>query len=316
MLVWGKCICFGRYWLCKVWVTRESTVLAYKYAGVIAKRAINTAREIPERGDMSRPRAGAYIACEEDTKSGEMEIALCMLGSLGAAEDADTAAVGVIGEVVGGGRVGEELSRDRDIRGFKFCTRLRHKHMTHHTPLRRTSLKVYPVAVSLPDMSGSLSTNVCLPLVGKFGRRAPSSESQSSMSLICPPILNRGSIEPTSKRRHSPIYILNNDALLNIFYLYCLHVQDEYEGEDGIRKLSWKRQRWWYKLAQVSRRWRYLILASRSALDLHLLCTYGVPVAVMLGLSPPLPFTIFYDGDRTMTAEDEHAGRTSRTFSL
>jgi hypothetical protein len=69
--------------------------------------------------------------------------------------------------------------------------------------------------------------------------------------------------------------------------------------------IHWKRQRWWYKLTQVSRRWRYLILESRSALDLHLVCTYGVPVADMLAHSPPLPLTIIYGKQLTMTAEDE-----------
>jgi hypothetical protein len=60
-------------------------------------------------------------------------------------------------------------------------------------------------------------------------------------------------IEPTSKRRHSPIYNLNDDVLLNIFHFYQLHIQDEYEGKNGILMPDWGRQRWWYKLAQVSR---------------------------------------------------------------
>jgi hypothetical protein len=122
------------------------------------------------------------------------------------------------------------------------------------------------------------------------------------MSLFRSPTLRP--IELTSKRRHSPIHILNNDALLHIFYLYSLHVQDEYQNEHGLRRFSWERQRWWYNLAQVSRRWRYLILASRSVLDLHLVCTYGVPVTAMLAHSLPLPLTIFYHSDRAMTAED------------
>jgi hypothetical protein len=165
-------------------------------------------------------------------------------------------------------------------------------------------LQPHPVTAPLPDMPGCLSTTICFPVVGRFGRRALRRESQSSMSLLHSP--TRRPIEPTtsSKRRHSPIYILNDDALLHIFYIYHLHLQDVYENEDGIIVLAWKRQRWWYKLAQVSRRWRYLILESRSTLDLHLFCTNGVPVADMLAHSPPLPLTIFYPFCFMMTAED------------
>jgi hypothetical protein len=98
---------------------------------------------------------------------------------------------------------------------------------------------------------------------------------------------------------------LNDHALLNVFYIYRLHVHDEYEDGEGVRVADWESQRWWYKLAQVSRRWRYLILTSRSVLDLHLLCTYGVPVADMLAHSPPLPLIIYYYYNRRITPEDE-----------
>jgi hypothetical protein len=98
-------------------------------------------------------------------------------------------------------------------------------------------------------------------------------------------------------------------VLLHIFYIYRLHVQDEYEDENGLRVVHWERQRWWYKLAHVSRQWRYLILASGSVLDLHLLCTYGVPVADMLSHSPSLPLTVYYmASDRTMTAAEDEEG--------
>jgi hypothetical protein len=56
----------------------------------------------------------------------------------------------------------------------------------------------------------------------------------------------------------------------------------------------------------VSRRWRRVILAAPSLLDLHIVCTRGVPVADMLAHSPPLPLIIFYRvGDDPMTTEDE-----------
>jgi hypothetical protein len=113
-------------------------------------------------------------------------------------------------------------------------------------------------------------------------------------------------IELTSNRQHSPIYTLNDDVLLNIFYLYRLHIMDEEHNKDGFLIRNWHHQRWWYKLAQVSRQWRDLILASPSRLDLHLVCTYGVPVADMLAHSPSLPLTVFYhDNGRLMSAEDE-----------
>jgi hypothetical protein len=154
-------------------------------------------------------------------------------------------------------------------------------------------------------MPSCLSITVCLPVVRRFGRRAPrhESESQSSISLFHSP--TRESIELTGNRLHSPICILNNDTLLHVFHLYQLHVQEEYSNTDGRHMIRWGRQRWWYKLVHVSRRWRYLILGSRSVLDLHLVCTYGVPVADMLAHSPPLPLTIFYYDNRKMTAEYE-----------
>ena len=68
-------------------------------------------------------------------------------------------------------------------------------------------------------------------------------------------------------------------------YLYRLGIRDEDDSEN-IR-FRWDRQRWRYKLAQVSRKWRNVILASPIRLDIHLLCTYGVPVTDMLAHSPP-----------------------------
>jgi hypothetical protein len=110
----------------------------------------------------------------------------------------------------------------------------------------------------------------------------------------------------TNKRRYSHISILNDDALLNIFYLYRLDFQDEYEDDNGVWRPVWERQRWWYKLAHVSRHWRFLILASSSLLRLHLFCAHGTPVADMLACSPPLPLAIYYfRRNRKMSAEDE-----------
>ena len=107
------------------------------------------------------------------------------------------------------------------------------------------------------------------------------------------------------------IHTLNDDSLLNIFHLYRPPFFDGDET-DGVRLVggrSWDREWWWYKLAQVCRRWRNLILGSPSGLDLCLVCTHGTPVADMLAHSPPLPLIIDYeydeDNDRDITAEDE-----------
>ena len=107
--------------------------------------------------------------------------------------------------------------------------------------------------------------------------------------------------------RRSPIQTLDDYLLLNAFYLYRLDDPDEYET-NGMLNSNWGGQRWWYKLAQVCRRWRHLILASPLRLDLHLLCTHGVPIADMLAHSPPLPLTIYYDEDVHETTEEDEEG--------
>jgi hypothetical protein len=97
-------------------------------------------------------------------------------------------------------------------------------------------------------------------------------------------------------------------VLLNIFHLYGPAEQGEYVDVDGFLNIRWDRQCWWYKLTHVCRQWRHFILESPSRLDLHLVCTKGVPVADMLAHSPPLPLTIYYrtvGQNREITAEDE-----------
>jgi hypothetical protein len=102
------------------------------------------------------------------------------------------------------------------------------------------------------------------------------------------------------------IHILDNDSLLNIFYLYRPAIFDG--DEDDITRFNggrkWARERWWYKLAQVCQRWRNIILGSASYLRLSLVCTYGTPVADMLAHSPPLQLVIDYD-EKDITAKGE-----------
>jgi hypothetical protein len=109
--------------------------------------------------------------------------------------------------------------------------------------------------------------------------------------------------------------VLNDDVLLIIFNIYRLNIRDE-EGDENARSVRrWDRQRWWYRLAHVSRAWRSLILASPVHLNIHLLCTYGVPVADMLAHSPPLPLIVFYEDNRGMTTEDEEGVLLALSYS-
>ena len=85
---------------------------------------------------------------------------------------------------------------------------------------------------------------------------------------------------------------------------------------------NWNRERWWYRLIQVCRRWRYLVLESAHYLQVSLVCARGTPVADMLKHSPPLPLIIDHIDDEyhDLTAEDEeginlalqHRGRVRR----
>ncbi|KAH9965649.1 hypothetical protein BJV74DRAFT_799593 [Russula compacta] len=125
--------------------------------------------------------------------------------------------------------------------------------------------------------------------------------------------IGRGASSSESQHWHwrSPssfIHILDDDSLLNIFYLYRPVLLNEDEDGDVLilQGGRWDRERWWYRLTHVCRRWRYLVLASASYLGLCLICTYDTPVADMLAHSPPLPLTIDYiDKDRNITAQDE-----------
>jgi len=102
--------------------------------------------------------------------------------------------------------------------------------------------------------------------------------------------------------------ILSDDSLIKIFS-YC---RPDPLGDDDIddssvsRRTEPDRERWWYKLAQVCRKWRFLTFASASHLGICLFCTHGTPVAEMLAHSRSLPLAIDYvDQDREITREDE-----------
>ncbi|KAH9035794.1 hypothetical protein EDB85DRAFT_1889192 [Lactarius pseudohatsudake] len=98
------------------------------------------------------------------------------------------------------------------------------------------------------------------------------------------------------------IGILNDDVLLSIFDSRRLanEVDDDFDDmEDAFdqRNWNWDRQRWWRKLTQVCRRWRSLILASPSRLNLHVVCTKDAPLAVIPAHFLHLPLVVIYGLD-------------------
>ncbi|KAI9510347.1 hypothetical protein F5148DRAFT_599528 [Russula earlei] len=111
-----------------------------------------------------------------------------------------------------------------------------------------------------------------------------------------------------SKPHRTFIHVLDDDSLLNIFYLYRPDLMEEAETYPTSRLQGgeWDRERWWYKFAHVCRRWRYLLLASAPYLGLCLVCTRSTPVADMLAHSPPLPLIVdLLDQHHDITARDE-----------
>src|SRR5713226_1941040 len=114
---------------------------------------------------------------------------------------------------------------------------------------------------------------------------------------------------PTCDRQsRTLIHILDDDSLLNMFSLCRPLILDESEVVDAniLEGGEWNRERWWYRLVQVCRRWRYLILESASHLRLSLVCAPGTPVTDMLAHSPPLPLIIDYlDDNNDINVKDE-----------
>ncbi|KAH9981812.1 hypothetical protein BJV74DRAFT_66574 [Russula compacta] len=159
-------------------------------------------------------------------------------------------------------------------------------------------------------MGHSLSAAIRPPFIGGLCRCVPIDEyDESQHSRPHSPSMHNSSTRSPST--HSPsIHILDDDSLLNIFFLYRPVLFDGDEDEVGYSLISqggeWVPERWWSKFTHVCRRWRYLVFASASYLGLSLVCTYGTPVADMLAYSPSLPLIIDYvDQAREITAKDE-----------
>ena len=115
---------------------------------------------------------------------------------------------------------------------------------------------------------------------------------------------------PTGNRSPSTrVHLLDDDSLLVIFsfcrpVIWGEFVTGYYQLAEGG---EWNRERWWYRLIQVCRRWRYLILDSAFHLQVSLVCARGTPVADMLAHSPPVPLIIDHIDEEyhVLTAEDE-----------
>ena len=94
--------------------------------------------------------------------------------------------------------------------------------------------------------------------------------------------------------RFTHIHNIDDDSLLQIFSHYRL--------QDGD---NWHLRHTWRTLAQVCRRWRYLIYRSTSHLDMCLLLTYNSPSIYILGHLPPLPLVIDYSNENTTLAQKD-----------
>jgi hypothetical protein len=140
-------------------------------------------------------------------------------------------------------------------------------------------------------------------------RKVPTGSRDSQLGrYVYSPAMFSSTRKQTRPRISNPgsasIHSLDGDSLLHIFYLSRPSVfkVDLYGGF----LWDWNDERWWYKAAQVCRRWRHLVLGSASHLGLCLVCTPGTPVTDMLAHSPPFPLIIQHrNPNRQLTAEDE-----------
>ena len=97
---------------------------------------------------------------------------------------------------------------------------------------------------------------------------------------------------PFNSPRTALIDSLDDDSLLNVFYVYRRFFLGN--GDDSARFKGRVAETWWYHLIHVCQRWRTVILRSASYLGLSLVCTKGTRVAYMLANSPSLPLVIDY----------------------
>ena len=100
-----------------------------------------------------------------------------------------------------------------------------------------------------------------------------------------------------SYRTASTIDMLSDEVLLEIFGF----IKSSRTPLEARNNPVWE----WHKLVHACRRWRQIIFASQSRLDLQLLCTNGTPVRKSLGCWPTLPLVIAYSKDSQKRLSDD-----------
>jgi hypothetical protein len=98
--------------------------------------------------------------------------------------------------------------------------------------------------------------------------------------------------KPYHDRHITTINMIPDNVLLEIFDLCQKH---------DPHRLVWK----WHVLAHVCHRWRQIVFASPTRLNLQILCTHGRPVRKNLDIWPTLPLVIRYEGYEYPTDEDD-----------
>ncbi|KAI0300042.1 hypothetical protein B0F90DRAFT_573966 [Multifurca ochricompacta] len=115
--------------------------------------------------------------------------------------------------------------------------------------------------------------------------------NEESTSRVLPPL------QDLIQHPHSIASTIHDDVLLRIFNFYRLNDEE-----------NWNLRFRWRNLAHICRNWRHVILQSPSALDLHLLCKSGIPVANLLAHFPPLlPLVVIYRLWHTSFTDTEDA---------
>ena len=155
------------------------------------------------------------------------------------------------------------------------------------------------------------TTAIDLPSSGDLNQGRPTShDSQHPRYAPCS-LSYHLRTRPTDNRSSStPVNLLDDDSLL-IMFSFCrpvISVESAVLDHQILDGGEWNRERWWYRLIQVCRRWRYLVLDSAFHLQVSLVCARGTPVAEMLAHSPPaLPLIVDHIDKEydVLTAEDE-----------
>ncbi|KAH8999888.1 hypothetical protein EDB86DRAFT_3075577 [Lactarius hatsudake] len=107
--------------------------------------------------------------------------------------------------------------------------------------------------------------------------------------------LHDKSRQKMGRELHAGVQTLPDDVLLEIFGNYRLA---------SPKSSPWK----WHRLAQVCRRWRFVVFAYPRLLDLRIVSTYNKPIWEAPNFWPTLPVVIWYPRSKlhlSLLAEDE-----------